>query len=158
MIHMPDSIFRALKRFYDNPSFRGEVVQEGSMAARSLCMWVRAVYEFCLVYRALEPKRQQLQKAEQELEKVMLVDVTCFHSGMSPFDPGMSARFPNNEKFVSERMPFWRENFVVCERAPFWRENVVVCHRVPFWRKNAVAVILTKSVCENEVVAKTSYR
>ena len=70
---MPDSIFRGLKSFYDNPKFRAEVVQEGSVAAKSLCLWVRAVYEFCLVYRALEPKRQQLAKAEQELEKVSYV-------------------------------------------------------------------------------------
>ena len=71
MKNMPDSIFRGLKVFYDNPKFRAEVVQEGSVAAKSLCLWVRAVYDFCLVYRALEPKRQQLAKAEQELEKVM---------------------------------------------------------------------------------------
>lgn len=70
MINMPDSIFNGLKRFYDNPSFRADVVQEGSVAARSLCMWVRAVYEFCLIHRGLEPKRQQLKKAEEELEKV----------------------------------------------------------------------------------------
>lgn len=84
MTNMPDSIFNGLRRFYDNPSFRADVVQGGSMAARSLCMWVRAVYEFCLVHRALEPKRQQLQRAEQELEKVRHVpsdlrkgNVTC---------------------------------------------------------------------------------
>ena len=69
---IPDSIFNGLQLFYDDPKFRPEVVQEGSMAAKSLCMWVRAVYEFCLVYRALEPKRLQLTKAEAELEKVEL--------------------------------------------------------------------------------------
>ena len=73
MKDMSDSMFRGLERFYDNPKFRPEVVQEGSVAAKSLCLWVRAVYEFCLVYRALEPKRQQLAKAEAELEKVMLI-------------------------------------------------------------------------------------
>ena len=70
MKSMSDSTFRGLKVFYDNPKFRPEIVQEGSVAARSLCLWVRAVYEFCLVYRALEPKRQQLARAEEELEKV----------------------------------------------------------------------------------------
>ena len=72
MKDMSDSMFRGLQRFYDNPKFRPEVVQYVSFAAKSLCQWVRAVYEFCLVYRALEPKRQQLAKAEAELEKVML--------------------------------------------------------------------------------------
>lgn len=69
---IPDSMFKGLQRFYDDPKFLPEVVQEGSMAAKSLCLWVRAVYEFCLVYRALEPKRLQLTKAEAELEKVEL--------------------------------------------------------------------------------------
>ncbi|XP_029192398.2 LOW QUALITY PROTEIN: dynein heavy chain domain-containing protein 1-like [Acropora millepora] len=69
MKNIPDSIFNGLQLFYDDPKFRPEVVQEGSVAAKSLCMWVRAVYEFCLVYRALEPKRLQLAKAEAELEK-----------------------------------------------------------------------------------------
>ena len=70
MKEIPETMFRGLRRFYDDPKFRPDIVQEGSMAARSLCMWVRAVYEFCLVYRALEPKRMQLAKAEAELEKV----------------------------------------------------------------------------------------
>ena len=73
MTGMPDAIFDALRGFYDNPSFRADIVKDGSMAARSLCLWVRAVYEFCSVHRALEPKRQQLQRAEQELEKVIHV-------------------------------------------------------------------------------------
>lgn len=73
MIGMPDAIFNALRGFYDNPLFRADIVKDGSVAARSLCLWVRAVYEFCLVHRALEPKRQQLRKAEQELEKVFYV-------------------------------------------------------------------------------------
>ena len=73
MTGMPDSIFNALKGFYDNPLFIADIVKDGSVAARSLCLWVRAVYEFCMVHRALEPKRQQLQRAEQELEKVFRV-------------------------------------------------------------------------------------
>lgn len=73
MKEIPEPMFRGLRRFYDDPKFRPDIVQEGSMAARSLCMWVRAVYEFCLVYRALEPKRMQLAKAEAELEKAKSV-------------------------------------------------------------------------------------
>ena len=74
MKNMPDIIFFRLQNFYDNPKFRPEVVKDGSVAAKSLCMWARAVYEFCLVQRGLEPKRQELLKAEQELQKVTRVD------------------------------------------------------------------------------------
>ena len=86
-----DSMFRGLQRFYDNPKFRPEVVQEGSVAAKSLCLWVRAVYEFCLVYRALEPKRQQLAKAEAELEKVRLIGWKLMSH--SPFYFALSSSF-----------------------------------------------------------------
>ena len=48
---------------------------EGSVAASSLCMWVRAVYDYCLVVRALEPKRQQLRLAEEQLQKVKIVNL-----------------------------------------------------------------------------------
>lgn len=75
---MPDSIFNNLKGFYDNPKFQPMVVKEGSIAACSLCQWVRAVYEYCTVYRFLEPKRQQLRQAEDELQKVTTT-ASCFN-------------------------------------------------------------------------------
>ncbi|EDO49397.1 predicted protein, partial [Nematostella vectensis] len=68
--NMPDSIFLKLETFYKNPVFRPEIVRAGSVAAGSLCMWVRAVYDYCVVYRALAPKQRQLKSAEAELEKV----------------------------------------------------------------------------------------
>ncbi|XP_048580282.1 dynein heavy chain domain-containing protein 1 isoform X3 [Nematostella vectensis] len=67
--NMPDSIFLKLETFYKNPVFRPEIVRAGSVAAGSLCMWVRAVYDYCVVYRALAPKQRQLKSAEAELEK-----------------------------------------------------------------------------------------
>ena len=67
---IPDSLYRRLRTFINNPKFYPEVVKDGSAAASSLCMWVRAVYDYCLVVRALEPKRQQLKLAEEELQKV----------------------------------------------------------------------------------------
>ena len=75
---MPDGIFNNLKGFYDNPKFQPMVVKEGSIAACSLCQWVRAVYEYCTVYRFLEPKRQQLRQAEDELQKVTTT-AFCFN-------------------------------------------------------------------------------
>ena len=77
MTDMQDSIFDGLKTFYYNPLFQADVVQDGSMAAKSLCMWVRAVYDFCLAHRGLKPKRRQLEKAEQELEEVLNIGNSC---------------------------------------------------------------------------------
>lgn len=67
---MSDGMFRKLKVFCDHALFKPETVKDGSAAAASLCMWVRAVYDYAVVYRALKPKRKLIQKAEKELEQV----------------------------------------------------------------------------------------
>ncbi|VEL10266.1 unnamed protein product [Protopolystoma xenopodis] len=40
-----------------------------SSAAKSLCMWVRAMEVYGRVYRVVEPKRQRLQQAESVLRE-----------------------------------------------------------------------------------------
>lgn len=70
MKDMPDRMFRRLEEYYNNPTFRPRIVKAGSAAAGSLCMWARAVYEYCVVFRALKPKRMQLKKAEESLNEV----------------------------------------------------------------------------------------
>lgn len=67
---MTDGMFRRLKVFCDHALFKPETVKDGSTAAASLCMWVRAVYDYAVVYRALKPKRRQIQEAEKGLEQV----------------------------------------------------------------------------------------
>ena len=69
---MTDSMFRRLKVFYDHALFKPETVKDGSVAAASLCMWVRAVYEYAVVYRTLKPKQKQIKEAEKEMEEVIV--------------------------------------------------------------------------------------
>ena len=65
-----EKIFRRLKDYIDNPEFVPEVVKEGSLAAMSICVWIRAVYNFCLVFREYFPKQQRVIEAKKILDEV----------------------------------------------------------------------------------------
>ena len=52
--------------------FVPERVKEGSLAAMSICVWIRAVYHFCVVYREYFPKQQRVIEAKKLLSKVGL--------------------------------------------------------------------------------------
>ena len=40
-----------------------------STAAKSLCMWVRAMELYGRIYRVVEPKRQRLEAAQEQLKE-----------------------------------------------------------------------------------------
>lgn len=65
-----DKTFRRLKDYVENPKFVPEAVKEGSLAAMSICVWIRAVYHFCVVYREYFPKQQRVIEAKKILDEV----------------------------------------------------------------------------------------
>jgi hypothetical protein len=60
-----------LKKYVENPKFTPEAVEKVSKAAKSMCMWVRAMDLYAKVFRTVEPKRQKLANAQSELDSVM---------------------------------------------------------------------------------------
>jgi dynein heavy chain len=48
-----------LKPYIENPDFNPQKVATQSKVAKSMCMWVRAVHSYSLVYRIVEPKRKK---------------------------------------------------------------------------------------------------
>lgn len=48
-----------LKPYIDNPEFVPKKVAYQSGVAKSMCMWVRAVYSYSLIFRIVEPKRKK---------------------------------------------------------------------------------------------------
>ncbi|EDV26240.1 uncharacterized protein TRIADDRAFT_54030 [Trichoplax adhaerens] len=68
--NLSDSKHKELRRFYNNPQMKPEVVGQSSAAACSLCRWIRALYEYSTVYRKLTPRRQFLQEESKRLIKV----------------------------------------------------------------------------------------
>ncbi len=67
---VPDSVYKKLKRYYDDPETSTEKLLLISRAASSLSTWIRAVYEYCSTLRSLDPKKKELKEAERKLNKV----------------------------------------------------------------------------------------
>lgn len=49
--------------------FQPEIIGRVSLAAKSLCMWVRAMDVYGRIYRVVEPKRQRLLAATSQLKE-----------------------------------------------------------------------------------------
>ena len=73
-----DKTFLRLKEYVQDPRFVPETVKEGSLAAMSICVWIRAVYRFCVVYREYFPKQQRVIEAKKILDEVGLRFVPCY--------------------------------------------------------------------------------
>lgn len=46
-----------LTPYIENPDFDPKKVATQSKVAKSMCMWVRAVHSYSIVYQIVEPKR-----------------------------------------------------------------------------------------------------
>ena len=66
---IPEAVLKKLKKYIDNPSFVPATVAKHSVAAMSLCMWVRAIYHFSHVFKDVEPKRAKVRDAEKALQE-----------------------------------------------------------------------------------------
>ncbi len=69
MIQQKPHILKKLKRYIDDPDFLPEKIESASEAAISLCKWARAVYGYAMAHKAIEPKRQALEKSRAALEE-----------------------------------------------------------------------------------------
>jgi dynein heavy chain len=69
--NIAESTLKKLKKYIDNPKFHPEIVSKSSKACTSICMWVRALDVYAKVFKTVEPKRERLHAAEEELKKVM---------------------------------------------------------------------------------------
>ncbi|CAM9936766.1 unnamed protein product [Ectocarpus sp. 6 AP-2014] len=68
--NIPPKVIRALKTYIENPGFLPEEVAKVSSAAKSLCMWARAMYTYDKVAKNIGPKKEALAQAEGELAVV----------------------------------------------------------------------------------------
>ena len=69
--NIPQPILNKLKKYIENPKFTPEAVEKVSKACKSMCMWVRAMDLYAKVIKTVEPKRQKLKAAQDELAVVM---------------------------------------------------------------------------------------
>uniref|UniRef100_A0A3B4T6A4 Dynein axonemal heavy chain 6 n=1 Tax=Seriola dumerili TaxID=41447 RepID=A0A3B4T6A4_SERDU len=64
-------ILLKLQKYINNPDFIPEKVEKVSRACRSMCMWVRAMDLYTRVLKEVGPKRENLAKAQKELDMTM---------------------------------------------------------------------------------------
>uniref|UniRef100_A0A1I8HFN9 AAA domain-containing protein n=1 Tax=Macrostomum lignano TaxID=282301 RepID=A0A1I8HFN9_9PLAT len=67
--NISDRVLKKIGQYCSQDDFQPEVVGKVSSAAKSLCMWVRAMEVYGRIYRVVEPKRQRLQQAEAVLQE-----------------------------------------------------------------------------------------
>ncbi|GFS25719.1 dynein heavy chain 6, axonemal [Elysia marginata] len=71
--NIPEAKLKRIRRYTADPKFVPDVVAKVSKAAKSLCMWVRAMDIYAAVSKTVEPKRIALAEAQAVLDEVMSV-------------------------------------------------------------------------------------
>ncbi|XP_053341025.1 dynein axonemal heavy chain 2 [Clarias gariepinus] len=67
--NIPDRVLKRIGQYCTQPDFQPDIIGKVSLAAKSLCMWVRAMEVYGRIYRVVEPKRNRLQEAMAQLEE-----------------------------------------------------------------------------------------
>jgi dynein heavy chain len=65
--NIPEKTLRNLAKYIANPDFVPDKVQKVSTAAKSLCMWCRAMDVYARVAKNVEPKKKKLKEAEDSV-------------------------------------------------------------------------------------------
>ena len=68
--NIPEKVLKQIKKYIEDPNFTPETVAKQSMAAKSLCMWCRAMDTYSKIAKVVEPKRKALREAEDSLAKM----------------------------------------------------------------------------------------
>ncbi|XP_056381079.1 dynein axonemal heavy chain 1 isoform X2 [Hyla sarda] len=65
--NIPDAVIKAIQPYIDNEEFQPAAIARVSKACTSICQWVRAMHKYHFVARGVEPKRQALKEAQEDL-------------------------------------------------------------------------------------------
>ncbi|XP_038005283.1 dynein heavy chain 1, axonemal [Motacilla alba alba] len=71
--NIPESVIKAIQPYIDNDEFQPAAIAKVSKACTSICQWVRAMHKYHFVAKVVEPKRQALREAEEDLRATQLV-------------------------------------------------------------------------------------
>ncbi|KAI1890876.1 hypothetical protein AGOR_G00158120 [Albula goreensis] len=66
--NIPDTVIKLVQPYIDNEEFQPESIAKVSKACKSICQWVRAMHIYHFVAKGVEPKRQALQEAQEDLD------------------------------------------------------------------------------------------
>ncbi|NXM42418.1 DYH1 protein, partial [Gymnorhina tibicen] len=71
--NIPDNVIKAIQPYIDNEEFQPAAIAKVSKACTSICQWVRAMHKYHFVAKIVEPKRQALREAEEDLRATQAV-------------------------------------------------------------------------------------
>ncbi|XP_073447685.1 dynein axonemal heavy chain 1 [Aquarana catesbeiana] len=71
--NIPDAVIKAIQPHIDNEEFQPAAIARVSKACTSICQWVRAMHKYHFVARGVEPKRQALQEAQEDLAETQKI-------------------------------------------------------------------------------------
>ena len=67
--NISDKILKRISQVCADENFQPDIVGRVSGAAKSLCMWVRAMETYGIIFRQVAPKKEKLRIAQETLEK-----------------------------------------------------------------------------------------
>lgn len=67
--NITDRVLKKIGTYTAQQDFQPDIIGRVSRAAKSLCMWVRAMEMYGRIYRVVEPKRQRLYAAQSTLKE-----------------------------------------------------------------------------------------
>uniref|UniRef100_A0A8C4S375 Dynein axonemal heavy chain 2 n=1 Tax=Erpetoichthys calabaricus TaxID=27687 RepID=A0A8C4S375_ERPCA len=65
--NISDRVLKKIGQYCTQPDFQPDIIGRVSLAAKSLCMWVRAMEVYGRIYRVVEPKQLRLESAKAQL-------------------------------------------------------------------------------------------
>ncbi|MCI4377271.1 hypothetical protein PGIGA_G00201730 [Pangasianodon gigas] len=65
--NISDRVLKKIGQYCTQPDFQPDIIGRVSLAAKSLCMWVRAMEVYGRIFRVVEPKRARLHGAMTQL-------------------------------------------------------------------------------------------
>ncbi|KAM6980842.1 dynein axonemal heavy chain 1 [Aplochiton taeniatus] len=71
--NIPDSVIKLVQPYIDNEEFQPASIAKVSKACTSICQWVRAMHVYHFVAKGVEPKRQALAEAQEDLEATQAI-------------------------------------------------------------------------------------
>ena len=66
---VPEKNFKAVRQYIALDHFNGETMKVKSRAAQGLCEWVINIVQYYDVVKEVEPKREALRRASQQLNE-----------------------------------------------------------------------------------------
>ena len=69
--NIPQPIIDKIIPYTQNPDFEPSAIKKVSIAAMSLCLWVRAMERYHTVAKVVKPKKEQLKIAQENLKEVV---------------------------------------------------------------------------------------